>query len=145
MAALHAAAFDAPWPAEAFVKLLETRAAFALVALADAPDESHSEESLGFVLAWAPAADAEILTLAVAPAARRQGVGAALTRAALAAAARLGAQAMLLEVAEDNAAARALYARLGFVEAARRRGYYARRSGGVDALVLRRTLVGPHV
>lgn len=44
---------------------------------------------------------------------------------------------MFLEVAADNDAARALYAKLGFVEAGRRHGYYG---DGADALVLRHSL-----
>ena len=44
---------------------------------------------------------------------------------------------LFLEVAEDNAAARALYATAGFAEAGRRRGYYAAADGGRrDALLL---------
>ena len=49
-----------------------------------------------------------------------------------------GASALLLEVRDDNAAARALYARTGFEHVSRRRGYY--QPEGVDALVLRRLL-----
>ena len=41
---------------------------------------------------------------------------------------------MLLEVAADNDAAQALYASAGFVEIARRPGYYP---GGRDAVVMR--------
>ena len=49
-------------------------------------------------------------------------------------AAARGAQAVLLEVAEPNVAARALYAGFGFQEVGQRRHYYA---DGSDALVLR--------
>jgi ribosomal-protein-alanine N-acetyltransferase len=41
-----------------------------------------------------------------------------------------------LEVAVDNVAALALYAGLGFGDVARRRNYYRRPHGRVDALVL---------
>jgi ribosomal-protein-alanine N-acetyltransferase len=50
---------------------------------------------------------------------------------------------MHLEVAVDNAAALRLYRRAGFAEAGRRRGYYERPGGRVDALVLTRVLHGP--
>jgi [ribosomal protein S18]-alanine N-acetyltransferase len=70
-------------------------------------------------------------------AARRRGLGALLMAGALAQAVAGGAAAMLLEVAADNDAARALYARLGFEEVGRRRRYYA---DGRDALVLKRLL-----
>jgi [ribosomal protein S18]-alanine N-acetyltransferase len=91
----------------------------------------------GFVLARAAAGEAEILTLAVVPAARRQGVGSALLAGAMAAACARGAAEMFLEVAASNAAAHALYAGLGFTEVGRRPRYYA---DGADAFVLRRTL-----
>jgi ribosomal-protein-alanine N-acetyltransferase len=64
-------------------------------------------------------------------------VGADLLAQGLVLAVAGGAERMFLEVAEDNAAARALYARAGFAEAGRRRGYYARPDGpAADALVL---------
>ena len=47
---------------------------------------------------------------------------------------------MILEVAVDNIAALALYKRSGFIEAARRVGYYRRSNGTVDAIVMRRNL-----
>ena len=67
--------------------------------------------------------------------------GDGLLQAALEAAEREGAKAVYLEVAEDNVAARRLYASHGFEEAGRRRAYYPRAgAGAVDALVLRRAL-----
>jgi ribosomal-protein-alanine N-acetyltransferase len=50
---------------------------------------------------------------------------------------RQGARTLFLEVAQDNSAARGLYAAHGFVQIGRRANYYRRRSGLVDALVLR--------
>ena len=125
LADLHAGAFDAPWSATAFADLLG-QAGVMLEGEAD-----------GFVLIRAVADEAEILTLAVRPAARRRGLGARLVRAATARAAALGATRMFLEVAEDNAPARALYGALGFESAGRRPRYYARPEGPpVDALLL---------
>lgn len=57
--------------------------------------------------------------LEVAPAARRRGLGAALTRAAAAWAAERGAATLALAVTAANAPARGLYAGLGMAEAAR--------------------------
>jgi len=128
LAALHAAAFPPAdrWGAEAIALLLDLPGTFAL-----------HEPDRGFVLARVAAGEAEILTLAVHPEARRQGHGAALLAGAMAGAVARGATAMFLEVAEGNAAARALYARAGFAEVGRRRRYYP---DGGDALVLRREL-----
>ncbi len=92
---------------------------------------------LGFILARAVAGEAEVLTLAVHPDARRQGAGLALVQAAAEVALATGAETLWLEVAEDNAAALALYAAAGFEEAGRRRGYYPRADGRADALTLR--------
>jgi ribosomal-protein-alanine N-acetyltransferase len=124
---LHAQAFsERPWSAAEFKRLLAGPAIAFL-----SPGE-------GFVLVWALGDDAEILTLAVAPTARRRGVGKALVEAAVIDAARNGAKALFLEVAEGNVAARALYAAAGFHQTGRRRRYYA---SGEDALVLTRALV----
>ncbi len=78
-----------------------------------------------------------MLTLAVAPAVRRQGVAGALLAGAMAAAHEQAARTMVLEVAIGNTAARTLYERAGFVEAGRRPRYYA---DGGDALILRARL-----
>lgn len=125
LAALHAEAFDTPWSASAFADLL----AQAGVAL--------EGEAGGFILIRTVADEAEILTLAVRPSARRQGLGARLVRAATDRAAASGAARLFLEVAEDNVPARALYGALGFEPAGRRPRYYARTEGpSVDALLL---------
>ncbi len=135
LAELHARAFDRPWTAAEIEHLLANPAVFALL--------QRSAEPEGFAMAWAAAGDAELLTVVVAPHARRRGVGAALVSAAGAAALVRGAASMHLEVAEDNAAARALYVKLCFEEAGRRPGYYAGRTGFVDAIVMKRTLQAP--
>lgn len=97
-------------------------------------------DGAGLALARVAADEAEILTLAVLPEARRRGVGGALLASVAAGAAARGARALFLEVAVGNAPARALYAAAGFVAVGRRRGYYP---GGEDALVLRQALPGP--
>ena len=137
LADLHARAFDKPWSEAELAKILDNEATFALVARSAAPQ--------GFVIAWAAAGDAEILTVAVVPEARRRGVGASLVTAAGVTALVRGASHMHLEVAEDNAAARALYVKLGYEEAGRRNAYYAGEGGAVDAIVMRRALPRPVV
>ncbi|SFS34267.1 GNAT family N-acetyltransferase [Brevundimonas viscosa] len=132
LADLHASAFEAPWDAAAFTALLVQPGVFA----AERPD--------GFILMRVVADEAEILTLAVRPSARGQGLGGELTAEGLARARARGAERAFLEVAEDNAAARALYARLGFSEVGRRRGYYGGPEGRRrDALLLALNFPGP--
>ena len=80
--------------------------------------------------------EAEILTLAVAPAARGRGLGRALVTAAARHAVAMGANAFFLEVEEGNAPALALYAGLGFLQVGRRSGYYE----GRDARLLKAAL-----
>lgn len=120
LAALHAESFAEGWTAKALTDLLGTPGTFAV----------WTED--GFVLARAAGGEAEILTLAVRPAARGKGLGRALLQAALDRAAQDGAAVMFLEVGADNPAARALYAGLGFAKVGQRKGYYA----GGDALIL---------
>lgn len=91
----------------------------------------------GFALARVAGGEAELLTLAVAPGARRRGLGGALVEAVCAWAAAAGAKALFLEVAADATGARALYAAAGFAEVGVRQGYY---SPTLHAHVLRRPL-----
>jgi ribosomal-protein-alanine N-acetyltransferase len=125
LARLHAACFAQAWDARALAGLLESPGIIALYAPG------------GFVLARVAADEAEILTIAVEPAARRKGVGQALLREAAARAERQGATRMFLEAGAANHAARALYATLGFDNVGSRRSYYEQ---GEDALILRRDL-----
>ncbi len=80
---------------------------------------------------------ADLDRIATMPEARRRGVGRGLLTQLTDHAARRGARRMLLEVAVDNAGALDLYARFGFTEIHRRRGYYP---GGIDAVVMQRPL-----
>ncbi|NCO87237.1 MAG: GNAT family N-acetyltransferase [Rhodobacterales bacterium] len=131
LAALHAQAFDAtrPWSEAEFAALL-TAAGTILTG-----------DTRAFVLGRVTLDEAEVLTLATAPAYRRQGLARAALAAFEAAAQARGATTVFLEVAEDNAPARALYAAQGYAPAGRRPGYYATGTGTpVAALVLRKTL-----
>ena len=132
--AVHARAFDKSWTAPDIARLMQIMGGFALIS-------EDPEGITGFILTRVIAGEAEILTLAVGPWARRQGVGRTLVEAAAAEAARRGAAALFLEVAADNPAAVGLYERTGFEQAGQRRAYYARTDApSADALVLRRPL-----
>jgi ribosomal-protein-alanine N-acetyltransferase len=121
-AALHPRAFPhEPWDEPSFATLL-----------AQPGVRGFIDERGGFLLTRQVLDEAEILTIGVT--APRQGIATALLREGLAALRAHGVAAVFLEVAADNAPARALYARFGFVQAGRRRRYYA---NGDDALTLR--------
>ena len=86
-----------------------------------------SEESgaiSGFLLARLTADGAEILNMAVLPAARRRGQGGMLLEAALEEFAERGTDRVFLEVRESNEVAIAFYSKNGFSKTGRRPGYY---------------------
>ncbi len=87
------------------------------------------------LLAPAGSTDADIQTIAVAPGARRQGLGRALMLTLLGEARRRGITAVFLEVRADNPGAQALYRMLGFEEIGVRPHYY--QPDDVDAIVMR--------
>jgi len=128
LAALHARSFEtpAPWSAKDFAGLL-----------AD-PTVRLLTRTGGFLLLRIVADEAEVLTLAVDPSARRRGIGRALVGQAVDLAQSAGVSSMYLEVARNNSAAQQLYQSAGFREAGARKGYYRSLAGAqVDALVLR--------
>ncbi|MCQ0092052.1 GNAT family N-acetyltransferase [Roseovarius sp. M141] len=134
LARLHGRAFAGQgrgWRADEFADLL----ASPLTCLCAGPH--------GFALSRVIADEAELLTLATDPNHRRQGVAAALLAAVEGDVAARGAARHFLEVAADNTAARALYARAGYVPTGQRAGYYARIDGArVDALLMEKALHG---
>jgi ribosomal-protein-alanine N-acetyltransferase len=132
VAALEQRCFPDPWSMESF------RAFVGGVAfLAEDPTGV-----LGYVFAHFAADVGEILNVAVAPEARRRGIGARLVEEACTALVRHGVDTVFLEVRESNAAAQTLYRGLGFSLVGRRRSYY--RQPLEDALVLARLLAdGP--
>lgn len=82
----------------------------------------------GFTVTRAILDEAELLLLAVRPAARRRGIGRQLLRSAIAEARQRGVAKMHLEVRAGNDAA-ALYRAAGFEKIGERRSYYRGRGG----------------
>ena len=101
-------------------------------------------EPAGFIIAFAAADEAEILALCVAPGHRRRGLARALLRKLAKQLAAHGIVRLHLEVRASNLAARELYARSGFVESGRRKGYYRGLDGAAaeDAITMARDTVG---
>jgi ribosomal-protein-alanine N-acetyltransferase len=136
-AKIHARSFAHPWAPAEFESLLAGRDVIGEAAFATSL--FGRRRLIGFVLSRRGADTAEMLTIAVAPALRRKGVGAALLARHLATLAAEGAKSLFLEVETDNRAARALYRRFGFEEVGERKAYYRKADGiAASALVLRR-------
>ncbi len=97
----------------------------------------NPKTAVGFVMGQLAADEAEILSIGVAKDWQRKGIGRRLVDGLARAVARAEVKRVFLEVAADNAAALALYSRLGFTETGRRKGYYERKGKPpVDALRL---------
>jgi [ribosomal protein S18]-alanine N-acetyltransferase len=134
-AAIHAASFNRGWSEQEFEQLLTDRSVIA-------DRVTRGRKVLGFILSRRAADEAEILSVAIARAARGEGLARRLLDLHLRRLAGLRLRAVFLEVEEDNVPARKLYARAGFEEAGRRPDYYVQgRARPAAALVLRRDLV----
>jgi ribosomal-protein-alanine N-acetyltransferase len=138
VSALHREDFVRPWTDGEFADLLaqDTVFGFAAREIGNRP-----AGIAGFVLARLAAGEGEILTIAVARAHRRQGLGWQLMDAVLRELHAQRAEALFLEVDETNVPALALYRRLGFRQVGKRPNYYrSTEHGPTGALVMRRDL-----
>jgi ribosomal-protein-alanine N-acetyltransferase len=121
------------WSAETMSSELGSTHTYYLVAV-----EGDAILGYGGLLAPRASEDADIQTIAVAPSARRTGLGRQLMTALIAEAANRNAKHVFLEVRADNPNARALYDSLGFEQIALRPKYY--QPDGVDAQIMRLAL-----
>ncbi len=127
LAALHASCFARSWDDAAMAQFIAGPDTLCLIA---SVVDNAVAASAGFLIARKAADEAELLTLGVAPACRRMGLGRALLHTAMAALRASGTKQLFLEVEEGNGAAVALYRSLGAVAVGRRPGYYEH---GADA------------
>lgn len=125
MAACHAQSFDRPWGAIEMATHTVRDLCFGI---------ETDDQLAAFIILSRAADQAEILTIATAKSARRQGLGRALLDGAAAHLQGEGTAELFLEVAEDNAAAIALYKGSGFQPIGRRPRYYRRANGRVAAI-----------
>jgi [ribosomal protein S18]-alanine N-acetyltransferase len=109
-----------------------------VVLRAPRPGAADSRDIAAYCVFRVVADEMEVLSLAVTPEWRRQGLGRWLARLALAMGARNGARAAFLEVRAGNEPARRLYGLLGFEVTGRRARYY--KDPVEDAVVLARPL-----
>lgn len=136
LAALHAHAFRHGWPSTEIEALIADPTVITVVARQGRT--AFTRRPVGFVMVRAAADEAEILTVAVAPARRGRGIGRLMMDETIRRLYFMRIASLFLEVDEGNSPALALYRRLGFREVGRRANYYA--GGTANALVMRADL-----
>ena len=132
IAALEAATFSLPWDEASIRAELENPLALWLVA------EGERGTVLGYVGSQSCFEDADILNVAVVPAARRRGIAAALMTELEARLAPKGVERITLEVRASNLPAIRLYEGLGYGQVGLRKNYYEKPRE--DALILQKSL-----
>nr|WP_233565806.1 ribosomal protein S18-alanine N-acetyltransferase [Cellulomonas sp. PhB143] len=105
------------------------------------PYAAGPQEVVGYAGLWFDGEVVQVMTIGVDPELQQRGVGRTLLEALLARARVLRAEAVLLEVAVDNAPALRLYEGYGFVRLGVRRKYYW--PEGTDAYTMRLELAPP--
>lgn len=131
LAQIHAMCFTVPrpWSADEFRDLLAQ------------PSVHLIEDQHGFALAMLMGPEAELLTLAVDPDHRRQGIATVLMDRLEQFCSEHTVQELFLEVVDTNAPARALYQQRGFVPKGARKDYYSDPKGvKSSAVVMAKTL-----
>jgi [ribosomal protein S18]-alanine N-acetyltransferase len=95
----------------------------------------------GFILSRIAADEAEVLSIAVDPKRRGEGIARRLLQTQMEMLPLNRIRTLFLEVEDGNAPALALYKRSGFVEVARREAYYRKSDGSAaTAFVMRKSL-----
>ncbi|MGB0907062.1 MAG: GNAT family N-acetyltransferase [Maricaulaceae bacterium] len=131
-AVIHAESFETGWSAETLSGHINNDLCLGI---------SQGDELCGFIILRSAADQADIVTIAIAKTARRKGLANRLLEAAEQTASQQGVELIFLEVAEDNAAAIALYKSARYDAIGKRPAYYRRENGRVAALTFRKTLI----
>ncbi len=129
LAEIHAQSFERGWSQAEMEAHLQKDLCF-----------GYGRPAQGFVILRARADQAEILTIAIAPEARRIGLARQIMDIAETELIEQGVDTLFLEVAEDNHPAIAFYKAGGFEPIGRRPAYYKRKGGRVAALTYRKRL-----
>ena len=125
---LERASFSAPWSYESYAYELKENA------LAHYYGVFEGSRMIAFMGFWLLGEEGHISNVAVDSEYRRQGVGEYLMRQVMLYCYAMGGKRMTLEVRQSNSGALALYHKLGFVTAGRRRAYYS--DTKEDALIM---------
>jgi [ribosomal protein S18]-alanine N-acetyltransferase len=134
LAELHGASFHRGWGESEFESMLrESNTLVHRLRL--------GRKTVGFAVSRIGADEAEILSIAIDPSCRGQGLSRNLLLTHLGHLAGRGVRTIFLEVEENNRPAVRLYERTGFTEVGRRERYYLEPSGEqLNALLMRREL-----
>ena len=129
IAALEEEIFSDAWSERDISDLISTEGSMCYTA----QEDGHV---IGYVLGRIIAPEGEIYRIATAPAKRRRGIGYRMLSYAYKTELGHGLECLFLEVREQNAPARALYASFGFVEAGIRKNYYKNPSDNAIIMLL---------
>ena len=130
IAALETQCFSDPWSESAIAPELQNPLSLWLAA------EASDGTLLGYVGSQRVPPEADMMNIAVAPAARRQGIAESLVLALIRALDECGVTSLTLEVRVSNLPARTLYEKLGFAAVGLRKNYYFHPKE--DACILRK-------
>jgi ribosomal-protein-alanine N-acetyltransferase len=129
VADLEAICFADPWSANSVASELTNPLSCWLVAL-------EADTVVGYIGSQTVMGETDMMNVAVHPDHRRKGIAVSLIHALVQKLKECESHCLTLEVRASNAPAIALYEKLGFTEAGRRRNYY--RNPKEDALILRK-------
>ncbi|MDR2924475.1 MAG: ribosomal protein S18-alanine N-acetyltransferase [Azoarcus sp.] len=118
-----------PWSLQNFTDSLAAGYSCWLMRDADTP--------IGYAVVLFVLDEAHLLNISVAREAQGRGLGGQLLGYLISLARNSGVRQFFLEVRPSNLSALALYQRAGFMEIARRKGYYPSKEGREDAIVMR--------
>jgi [ribosomal protein S18]-alanine N-acetyltransferase len=137
VAEIHAASFDRPWGLMEMERLMQEETVLTHVAVGG----TSAAKPEAFILTRIAADEAEVLSIAVDPKRRGEGIARRLLQAQIDMLPLNRVRTLFLEVEDGNLPALALYKRSGFSEVARRDAYYRKADGSAaTALVMRRSL-----
>lgn len=127
---IEKASFSKPWSETLFYNEIRNERSIAKIARLDG-------KIAGYICASVVVDEAHILTLAVDPALRKEGIATALVRHVIERARERGCRAVFLEVRASNGIARRMYERFNFVALGTRKNYYGEPSEDAVVMVLR--------
>lgn len=139
---LHESCFAEGWSSKTLKDALEIVGTVGIAACNGHQGGSGRQPLSGLAIVRTIGDQADLLTICVDPDHRGKGMGRSLLASAEAAARRLGAATIFLEVAQNNERATHLYRQAGYIIAGRRLNYYTDPTYGATAVVMKKTLTG---